>query len=57
MVGSRTRDIDIFVLFLIYSFDKVIVLTDYGITKIKKIIDMTSSFCCENRRIVVVGVH
>ena len=57
MVRSPSGDIDILVLFLLHQFENITVLIDNGVGKNRKIIDMSSSFLCENKRKALAGMH
>ena len=57
MVRSPHGDIGILVLFLLHQFENITLLIDNGAGKNRKIIDISSSFLCENKRKAVVGMH
>ena len=50
MVRSPSRGIDIIMFFTLHEFDKITILIDNGIEKSRKIIHMSTSLLCQQKK-------
>ena len=57
MIRSPSGDIDIIVLFILHEFDGITILIDNGVGKSRKIIDMSTSLLCQQKRKALAAVH
>ena len=57
MIRSPSRDIDIVVLFILHEFDGITILIDNGVRKRRKIINMSTSLLCQQKRKALAAVH
>ena len=57
LMRSPSGDIDIIVFFTLHKFDRITILIDNGVGKSRKIMHMSTSLLCQQKRKALAAVH